>query len=113
VKVDLIRSFLGIRKSEGDYDFAGRIYAEKSGQLVMNLRATDLPERLRFNCAHEMIHPAFPGLKLESRYWLDTQVGTNNVQRAEEECLCDLGAAKLLMPNRACCALLHRRRRVR
>jgi Zn-dependent peptidase ImmA (M78 family) len=98
VKVDLVRSFLGIRKSEGDYDFAGRIYAEESGQLVMNLRVTDLPERRRFTCAHELIHPAFPGFKLESRYRLDTHVGMNNVQRAEEEYLCDLGAAELLMP---------------
>jgi Zn-dependent peptidase ImmA (M78 family) len=98
VKVDLIRSFLGIRKSEADYDFAGRIYAEESGQLVMNLRSTDLPERRRFTCAHELIHPAFPGFTLESRYRLDTHVGTNNIQRAEEEYLCDLGAAELLMP---------------
>jgi Zn-dependent peptidase ImmA (M78 family) len=98
IKVDLIRSYLGIRKREGDYDFAGRIYAEESGQLVMNLRATDLPERRRFTCAHELIHPAFPGFRLESRYRLDTQVGTNTAQRAQEEYLCDLGAAELLMP---------------
>jgi hypothetical protein len=98
IKVDLVRSYLGIRKSEGDYDFAGRIYAEESGQLIMNVRATDLPERRRFTCAHELIHPAFPGFRLESRYRLDTQVGTNTPQRAEEEYLCDLGAAELLMP---------------
>jgi Zn-dependent peptidase ImmA (M78 family) len=98
INVDLIRSCLGIRRREGDYDFAGRIYAEESGQLVMNLRSTDSLERQRFTCAHELIHPAFPGFTLESRYRLDTQVGGNSVQRAEEEYLCDLGAAELLMP---------------
>src|SRR5690242_9817980 len=64
INVDLIRGYLGIRKRAGDYNFAGRIYAEESGQLVMDLRATDSSERQRFTCAHELIHPAFPGFKL-------------------------------------------------
>src|ERR1700681_901658 len=98
IDVDLIRSCLGIRRREGDYDFAGRIYAEKSGQLIMDLRANDSYERQRFTCAHELIHPLFPGFKHESRYRLDAQVGANRPSHAEEEYLCDLGAAELLMP---------------
>lgn len=98
IEVDVIRSCLGIRKREGLYDFAGRIYAEESGQLVMDLRAADSTERQRFTCAHELIHPAFPGFKREARYRLDTQVGGHQKTRQEEEYLCDFGAAELLMP---------------
>jgi Zn-dependent peptidase ImmA (M78 family) len=98
IDVDLIRSILGIRRRDGDYDFAGRIYAEETGQLVMDLRSTDSFERQRFTCAHELIHPAFPGFKSESRYRLDAQVGGNRKARQEEEYLCDYGAAELLMP---------------
>ena len=98
IDVDLIRSVLGIRRRDGDYDFAGRIYAEESGQLVMDLRSTDSFERQRFTCAHELIHPAFPGFKRESRYRLDAQVGAHRKARQEEEYLCDYGAAELLMP---------------
>lgn len=98
IDVDTIRSVLGIRRREGDYDFAGRIYAEETGQLVMDLRSTDSYERQRFTCAHELIHPAFPGFKRESRYRLDTYVGGHQKARQEEEYLCDYGAAELLMP---------------
>ena len=66
----------------------------------MNLRAcSDSNERQRFTCAHELIHPAFPGFSRESRYRLDEQVGRNRVERSEEEYLCDFGAAELLMPS--------------
>jgi hypothetical protein len=98
VDVEVIRSCLGIRRTVGEYDFAGRIYAEESGQLIMNLRASDSYERQRFTCAHELIHPAFPGFSRDSRYRLDEQVGRNRVGRSEEEYLCDFGAAELLMP---------------
>jgi Zn-dependent peptidase ImmA (M78 family) len=98
IDVDTIRSVLGIRRREGDYDFAGRIYAQETGQVVMDLRSTDSYERQRFTCAHELIHPAFPGFKIESRYRLDTNVGGHQKARQEEEYLCDYGAAELLMP---------------
>jgi IrrE N-terminal-like domain len=97
IKVDLVASCLGIRQRSGHYPFAGRIYAEPSGQLVMDLNTDDIPTRQRFTCAHEIIHTAFPGFVTESRYRTDVQVGAHN-PREPEEYLCDLGAATLLMP---------------
>jgi hypothetical protein len=97
IKVDLVASCLGIRQRSGHYPFAGRIYAEPSGQLVMDLNNDDLPARQRFTCAHEIIHTAFPGFVAESRYRTDVRVGAHD-PREPEEFLCDFGAATLLMP---------------
>jgi Zn-dependent peptidase ImmA (M78 family) len=97
IDVELIASVKGIRKREGNYDFAGRIYVRENGQLVMDLNSNDNHARRRFTCAHELMHTAFPGFEEEGRYRLDTSVGTNSATR-EEELLCDLGAAELLMP---------------
>jgi Zn-dependent peptidase ImmA (M78 family) len=97
IKVDLVASCLGIRQRSGRYPFAGRIYAEPSGQLVMDLNTDDNPARQRFTCAHEIIHTAFPGFVAESRYRTDVHVGSHN-PREPEEYLCDFGAATLLMP---------------
>src|SRR4051794_1464647 len=97
IDVELIASVLGIKPRRASYDFAGRIYAEPSGQLVMDLNAADRPPRQRFTCAHELMHIAFPGFVRETRYRLDAQTGAN-ARNNEEEYLCDLGAAALLMP---------------
>jgi hypothetical protein len=97
VRVDLIASLKGIRSREGRFDFAGRIYAEEDGQLVMDLKATDSHERRRFTAAHELMHTAFPCFTEEKRYRLDTEVEAHPPNQ-EEEYLCDLGAAALLMP---------------
>ncbi len=83
---------------EPGYDFAGRIYADLDGQLVMDLNDQDGAERQRFTCAHELIHLAFPNFKKETRYRLDAKSPGQNGRNAEEEYLCDLGAAALLMP---------------
>jgi Zn-dependent peptidase ImmA (M78 family) len=97
VDVELIASVLGIRQRVAEHDFAGRIYAEPSGQLVMDLNSSDSDARRRFTCAHELMHTAFPGFTEEGRYRLDATVETNP-QHREEEYLCDVGAAALLMP---------------
>lgn len=96
IDVEAIASWLGIRSATGDFEFAGRIYADHDGQLIMNLNAQDEPPRRRFTCAHELIHTRFPGFE-RGRYRLDLQVGSNPVN-LEEEYLCDFGAAELLMP---------------
>lgn len=98
IEVDLIASVEGIRRRLETWDFAGRIYADVDGQLVMDLNADDGDERQRFTCAHELMHLAFPGFKKETRYRLDTKQPGLNGRNAEEEYLCDLGAAALLMP---------------
>jgi hypothetical protein len=98
VDVEGVASLLGIRRRIGDHPFAGRIYAEANGQLVMDLNASDSEPRRRFSCAHEIMHTAFPGFRKESRYRADPVVETYNRARGEEEYLCDVGAAALIMP---------------
>ncbi|MGH2853515.1 MAG: ImmA/IrrE family metallo-endopeptidase [Solirubrobacteraceae bacterium] len=97
IDVDLIASCLGIRRRIASFGFAGRIYAEESGQLVMDLNADDSEPRRRFTASHEIIHTVFPGFKREARYRTDASAEANPRNR-EEEYLCDLGAAALLMP---------------
>jgi Zn-dependent peptidase ImmA (M78 family) len=97
IDIDLIASCLGIKRRIASYAFAGRIYAEESGQLVMDLNANDSEPRRRFTASHEIIHTVFPGFKREARYRTDTSSEANPRNR-EEEYLCDLGAAALLMP---------------
>jgi Zn-dependent peptidase ImmA (M78 family) len=93
----LIASRHGIKRRGASHSFAGRIYAEPSGQLVMDINEADSDERQHFTEAHELIHPAFPGFALEHRYRLDTTMD-RYAENREEEYLCDLGAAALLMP---------------
>jgi IrrE N-terminal-like domain len=97
VDVDLIASVLGIRRRLMPLPYAGRIYAESSGQLVMDLNENDASPRRRFTQAHEVIHTLFPGFTREARYRADESPGGNPKNR-EEEYLCDVGAAALLMP---------------
>jgi hypothetical protein len=97
IKPAVIASCVGIKRRRGDHDFAGRIYAEPSGQLVMDIRETDPAERQHFTEAHELIHPAFPGFTTEGRYRLDATM-ERSAENKEEEFLCDFGAAALLMP---------------
>lgn len=98
IDVDLIASVHGVKRRRAAWDFAGRIYAEPDGQLVMDLNSQDGDERQRFTCAHELMHLAFPGFKKETRYRLDTKAPGAHARNAEEEYLCDVGAAALLMP---------------
>jgi len=97
INVDLVASMQGVLPRRGAHDFAGRIYVESDGQLVMDLNAGDSHNRQRFTCGHEMMHTAFPNFKKEKRYRFDTWVGSKPLNQ-EEEYLCDLGAAALLMP---------------
>lgn len=98
VDVEGIASLLGIKRRLVDGPFAGRIYAEPSGQLVMDLRESDGGPRRRFSCAHEILHTLFPGFAREGRYRVDVSIGKHRRERYEEEYLCDFGAAELLMP---------------
>jgi hypothetical protein len=92
-----VASYHGIKRRQAAYSFSGRIYAEPSGQLVMDINEQDSPERQHFTEAHELIHPAFPGFEIEHRYRLDASM-ERYAENREEEYLCDLGAAALLMP---------------
>jgi Zn-dependent peptidase ImmA (M78 family) len=97
IRPDIIASCHGIRRRRGVYDFAGRIFAEPNGQLVMDINAHDSDERQHFTEAHELIHPAFPSFTQDKRYRLDATMD-RHAENREEEYLCDLGAAALLMP---------------
>lgn len=97
IRTNIVASYHGIKRKRAKYTFAGRIYAEPSGQLVMDINEDDLEERQHFTEAHELIHPVFPGFEQEGRYRLDASMDRYSENR-EEEYLCDLGAAALLMP---------------
>jgi hypothetical protein len=97
IRPHVIASCHGIKRRRGVHDFAGRIYAEPSGQLVMDINDQDSEERQHFTEAHELIHPAFPNFAFEKRYRLDATMD-RHAENREEEHLCDLGAAALLMP---------------
>ena len=97
IKPWVIASCVGIKRRSGPHDFAGRIYAEPSGQLVMDIRESDSEERQHFTEAHELIHPAFAGFDTDGRYRLDATM-ERYAENKEEEFLCDVGAAALLMP---------------
>lgn len=98
IRPNIIASFHGVKRRRAKHNFAGRIYAEPSGQLVMDINEDDPEERQHFTEAHELIHPAFPGFAVEGRYRLDASMDRYSDNR-EEEYLCDLGAAALLMPS--------------
>ena len=97
VRPHLIASCHGIKRRQGTYDFAGRIYAEPSGQLVMDINEGDSQERQHFTEGHELIHSAFPNFAKEGRYRLDALMDRHS-ENKEEEYLCDIGAAAMLMP---------------
>ena len=63
----------------------------------MDINDRDSEERQHFTEAHELIHPAFPNFTLKKRYRLDATM-ERHAENREEEYLCDLGAAALLMP---------------
>jgi len=98
IRPDLIASCQGIRRRSGRYDFAGRIYVDETGQLVMDINQRDTPERQHFTEAHELMHTVFPGFKRERRYRSDATAMERHPPNREEEYLCDFGAAALLMP---------------
>ena len=74
IDVELVASVQGVKHRRAGHDFAGRIYADLDGQLVMDLNDQDGAERQRFTCAHELIHLAFPNFKKETRYRLDAKI---------------------------------------
>jgi Zn-dependent peptidase ImmA (M78 family) len=63
----------------------------------MDINDQDSTERQHFTEAHELMHPAFPDFTVEKRYRLDATMD-RHAENREEEYLCDLGAAALLMP---------------
>jgi len=98
VDVEGVASFLGIHVRVADHPFAGRIYVDPEGRMVLDLNAADSDARRRFTCAHEIMHTAFPGFHRDGRYRIDRTVGGFERSRSEEEYLCDRGAAAMLMP---------------
>lgn len=98
IRTDLIASMKGIKRHvRHAVDFSGRIYADEDGQLRMDICGDDTEPRQRFTEAHELMHTAFPGFTEEQRYRLDITAERNAPNR-QEEYLCDVGAAALLMP---------------
>ena len=97
VDVRMLASFRGIAAITAvDQAEAGCIFCAGE-RLLVQLRASDSPERQRFTICHEILHTFFPGFREERRTRTDTTVGHFDRNQLEEY-LCDLGAAELLLP---------------
>lgn len=71
------------------------------GQLRVEIRATDNPQRQNFTLGHEICHTLLPGFALEQNYRCTP--GTSTPRRSAElniEWLADVGASELLLPRR-------------
>jgi hypothetical protein len=96
----LMASMRGVgRVEEADLPWAGCLIAE-GGELVIRLRASDVPGRKRFTAFHEIMHTFMPGFAVVPQYRCDPQFPDDqepSSKPAVEE-LCDLGAAEMLLP---------------
>lgn len=78
----------------------GRIFWDKDGYVVeVNPRL--IPTRRRFTLAHEIGHSFFLPLDVRERAMRSDQATGRFNRRDEEEYLCDVAAAELLMPKDA------------
>ena len=99
----LMASMRGVsRVEEADLPWAGCLMAE-DGELVIRLRASDVPGRKRFTAFHEIVHTFMPGFAMVPQYRCDPHFpdddrGPSSKPAVEE--LCDLGAAEMLLPRR-------------
>lgn len=98
---DTVLASLGIHRVAYARDLPGdgRIIREESGYLI-EINSTRTPSRMTFTLAHEIGHTFF--LPFDERHRVAREdISTEAYRRDnEEEFLCDLAAAELLMPTR-------------
>jgi hypothetical protein len=100
VDLRLLASFRDIREIEVvQMTAAGELIPLKDGGMRVHLRATDSEERRRFSLGHEITHTFFPDYKLERHERFEGLIGEFN-RKNRVECLCDFGAAQLLLPTK-------------
>ena len=101
VSAVLMASMRGVsRVEEADMPWAGCLMAD-DGELVIRLRASDVPGRKRFSAFHEIMHTFMPGFAVVPQYRCDPQFpgdGQEPSSKPAVEELCDLGAAEMLLP---------------
>ncbi len=97
----LMASMRGVsRVEEADMPWAGCLMAD-DGELVIRLRASDVPGRKRFTAFHEIMHTFMPGFAVVPQYRCDPQYPDDDQEPSSKpavEELCDLGAAEMLLP---------------
>ncbi|MCW3096517.1 MAG: hypothetical protein JWL77_2135 [Chthonomonadaceae bacterium] len=78
---------------------SGALVPIGGGEFKVFVNQNDVRPRQRFSCKHEVSHTLFPNYMANPTKKTDLYVGEYQ-EDAEEEYLCDVGAAELLMPRR-------------
>ncbi|MHB1004921.1 MAG: ImmA/IrrE family metallo-endopeptidase [Chloroflexota bacterium] len=97
VDLRMVGSFRGVREIQTvRMASAGRLVPEGAG-FVIQVNADHSRGRQNFSAAHEIGHVLLPSYQKKPRLIDDLQTGAYD-ESQEEEYLCDLAAAELLMP---------------
>ncbi len=97
---EMVASFRGIEAVQPiEMKQAGLLVPIGPGQFHVFVNARDSKGRQRFSCDHEVSHTFFPNYGENPIEKTDMYIGEYQ-EDAEEEYLCDVGAAELLMPRR-------------
>lgn len=108
VDLEILASFQGIASIRScAMDSAGRLLPQ-NGTLVIEVNADHTEERRRFTIAHEIGHTLLPTYARQPIDDAATGTWPESGTRWEEEYLCDVAAAHLLMDRRQVRALLDR-----
>lgn len=93
----ILASILGIKVEETREDIPGdgQIFS-KRGDVIIQYRAGQLPERQRFTICHEIAHTCFPDSFTHPQYFEGPPAADKGFQQFEN--LCNVGASELLFP---------------
>ena len=98
VDLALVASFQGVRAIEVvEMAQAGRLIPEEGGYRIQ-LNASHSGRKRRFTTGHEIGHTLLPGYQSRPHLVQDVVTGQFDMGR-EEEFLCDVAAAELLLPD--------------
>jgi hypothetical protein len=96
----MVASFRGIERVEAvPMKEAGALIPVPQGGFIVFVNESDSKGRQRFSCKHEVCHTFFPNYLKNPTDKRDLQTGEYGID-AEEEYLCDVGAAELLLPRK-------------
>lgn len=99
VPLHVLASFQGIRTIERvEMESSGRLISGAGGSIVQ-VNSRESPPRQNFTIAHEIAHTFFPSFLVSPGNIQDDHTG-RYPPVDEEEFLCDVGAAALLLPPR-------------
>ena len=97
---EMVASFRGIQEVRpAKMKESGALIPLAQGEFLVLVNERDSKPRQRFSCKHEISHTLFPNYIQNPSKKSDMSVGEYGID-AEEEYLCDVGAAELLMPRK-------------